>query len=79
MNDFKCLQEPIYVWNQGNSKSVTTIREKTYWGTSTIRHYADTIQLALSIQGQDSKFDELMQKKIKKCKEEIENGGDGQY
>lgn len=79
MNDFKCLEEPIYVWNQDNSKSVTTVREKVIWGTSTIRHYADTIQLYLSIKGKDNKIDKLLEKCINKCREEINSGGDRQY
>lgn len=79
MNDFKCLQEPIYVWNQDNTKSVTTIRENIIWGTSTIRHFADTLQLALSVKGKDKIIDKLMQERIEKCREEIQNGGDRQY
>ena len=79
MNDFKLLQEPVYVWNQQNYKSVTTIREKTIWGTSTIRHYADTLQLALSIKGKDSKIDRLMEERIRKTKREMESGNDRQW
>ena len=79
MNDFKCLDRLIYVWNQDNTKSTTTIREKIIWGTSTIRHYADTLQLALSVEGQDEKIDFLLQERIKRCKEEIEKGGDRQF
>lgn len=79
MKDFKLLQEPIYVWNQTNTKSVTTIREKVFWGTSTIRHYADTLQLALSIKGKDSKIDRLMEERVLKTKREMETGGDKQW
>ena len=79
MNDFKCLDKLIYVWNQDNYKSITTIRENIIWGTSTIRHYADTLQLALSVEGQDEKIDEILQNRIKKCKDELKNGGDKQY
>ena len=79
MNSFKLLQEPIYVWNQQNNKSVTTIREKVIWGTSTIRHYADTLQLALSIKGQDPKIDRLMDERIRKTKQEMDMGGDKQW
>ncbi len=79
MNDFKLLQEPVYVWNQQNHKSVTTIREKVIWGTSTIRHYADTLQLALSIKGKDPKIDRLMEERIIKTKREMESGGDKQW
>lgn len=79
MNDFKLLQKPIYVWNQSNTKSVTTIREKVFWGTSTIRHYADTLQLALSIKGKDAKIDRLMEQRVNKCKREMEEGKDRQW
>ena len=79
MNSFKLLQEPIYVWNQSNYKSVTTIREKVIWGTSTIRHYADTLQLALSVKGKDTKIDEYLNKRVIDCKREIETGGDRQW
>ena len=79
MNSFKLLQEPIYVWNQTNTKSVTTIRDKVVWGTSTIRHYADAKQFALSIKGQDSKIDEILEKALNKCKKEILEGKDRQW
>ena len=79
MNTFDNLRKPIYVWNQMNSKSVTTIREKVVWGTSTIRHYADTLQLALSVKGMDPKIDEIMEKRIQKTKQEMERNGDRQW
>lgn len=79
MNDFKLLQEPIYVWNQQNYKSVTTIRDEVNWKTSTIRHYADTLQLALSIKGKDPMIDRLMEERVRKTKFEMESGGDKQW
>ena len=79
MNSFKLLQEPIYVWNQDNNKSVTTIREKEIWGTSTIRHYADTLQLALSIKGKDPMIDRIMEQRVDRTKQEILKGGDCQW
>ena len=79
MNSFELLKEPIYVWNQQNFKSVTTIREKTIWGTSTIRHYADTLQLALSIKGQDPKIDKYMEQRLRLAKQEMNSGGDKQW
>lgn len=79
MNDFKLLQEPVYVWNQQNYKSVTTIREKVIWGTSTIRHYADTLQLALSVKGKDSRIDKILEDRVRKTKQEMNNGGDKQW
>ena len=79
MNNFALLKEPIYVWNQENYKSVTTIREKVIWGTSTIRHYADTLQLALSVKGVDAKIDEILEARVKKTKKEMEEGKDRQW
>jgi len=79
MNSFKLLQEPIYVWNQSNYKSITTVREKIFWGTSTIRHYADTLELALSIKGQDTKIDKYMEERVNKTKLEMNSGGDKQW
>lgn len=79
MNNFKLLQEPIYVWNQQNYKSVTTIREKVIWGTSTIRHYADTLQLALSVKGKDPRIDKILEDRVRKTKQEMNNGGDKQW
>ena len=79
MNNFEILKEPIYVWNQSNSKSITTIRSKEIWGTSTIRHYADTLQLALSVKGKDAKIDRLMEERVRKTRQEMENGGDRQW
>ena len=79
MNSFSLLQKPVYVWNQENRKSVTTIREKVVWGTSTIRHYADTLQLYLSVKGLDKKTDEILEAAVRKTKKEMENGGDKQW
>ena len=79
MNTFKLLQEPIYVWNQQNYKSITTIREKVIWGTSTIRHYADTLQLYLSEKGKDPKIDTFLEERLNKTKREMETGGDKQW
>lgn len=79
MNDFKLLQEPVYVWNQQNYKSVTTIREKVIWGTSTIRHYADTKQLLLSVKGKDEKIDKYLQERLKLCEKELRDGNDRQW
>lgn len=79
MNNFALLKEPVYVWNQQNTKSVTTIREKVVWGTSTIRHYADTMQLALSVKGQDSKIDKILDDALRLCKKEIDEGNDRQW
>lgn len=79
MKDFECLKEPIYVWNQDNYNSVTTVRDNIVWGTSTIRHYADTKQLYLTYKGKDPKIDEYLKQRLQRCKDEIFNGGDRQW
>lgn len=79
MNNFALLKEPIYVWNQENRNSVTTIREKTIWGTSTIRHYADTLQLYLTYKDRDEKIDSILKDRVERTKKEMETGGDKQY
>ena len=79
MNSFGCLSEPVYVWNQRNMKSVTTIRDEAVWGTSTIRHYADTLQLYLTYKGKDPKMDKIMKNRVEKTKNEVLNGGDMQW
>jgi glycosyltransferase involved in cell wall biosynthesis len=79
MDSFKLLKEPIYVWNKENMKSVTTIREKVVWGTSTIRHYADTLQLYLSEKGKDSRIDAILENRVNMTKREMEEGKDRQW
>ena len=79
MNKFELLKQPIYVWNRDNIKSVTTIREEIVWGTSTIRHYADTKQLYLTEKGKDPKIDEYLQYRLKLCENELRAGKDRQW
>ena len=79
MKTFNILEKPVYVWNQDNHKSITTIREKVLWGTSTIRQYADTLQLYLSVKGVDKQVDRILEESLKLCKEEVLNDGDKQY
>lgn len=79
MKNFALLQKPIYVWNQDNKKSVTTIREKILWGTSTIRHYADTLQLYLSEKGKDPNIDRILEDRVRLTKQEMESGNDRQW
>lgn len=79
MNNFKLLQEPIYVWNQQNYKSITTVREEIVWGTSTIRHYADTKQLYLEQKGKDTKIDAYLKKRVDMCEKELREGRDRQW
>ena len=79
MKNFALLSEPVYVWNRTNMKSVTTVREKVIWGTSTIRHYADTLKLYLTYKGQDARLDSIMKQRVERTKREVENGGDAQW
>ena len=79
MKDYLLLKDPVYVWNRDNLKSVTTIRENIIWGTSTIRHYADTLQLYLSEKGKDERIDNILQEALNKTKKEMETGGDQQW
>lgn len=79
MNTFALLKELVYVWNQDNYKSVTTIRDDVLWKTSTIRHYADTKQLMLSVKGKDKKIDEYLDHRLKLCKNELKEGKDRQW
>lgn len=79
MNNFELLKKPIYVWNRENAKSVTTIRDDIFWGTSTIRHYADIKQLVLSVKGKDKKIDSILQKRLNKAEREVLEGGDRQW
>ena len=80
MKDFMLLKEPIYVWNKDNMSSVTTVRKKNIlWETSTIRHYADTLQLYLTYKGQDPKIDLFLESRLQMTKEEVMKGGDKQW
>lgn len=80
MNTFQILKEPVYVWNQENYKSVTTLRcENPLWKTSTIRQYADTYELYLKEKGKDPKIDEILKEATIMCKKEIDIGGDKQH
>lgn len=80
MNSFQLLKKPIYVWNKTNQKSVTTVRTKNpLWETSTIRHYADTLELYLTIKGNDPKIDKFLESRIELTKQEVLDGGDKQW
>ena len=80
MNSFALLKEPVYVWNRENLISVTTIRTKNpVWDSSTIRHWADTLELYLKEKGKDKKIDNILKKRVNKTKNEILNGGDMQW
>ena len=80
MKDFQLLKKPIYVWNKENYKSVTTVRTiNPLWETSTIRHWADTLQLYLELKGKDEKIDKFLESRLQMVKEEVMKGGDKQW
>ena len=80
MKSFMLLKQPIYVWNKENHKSVTTIRTvNPLWETSTIRHYADTMELYLKEKGKDEKIDKILKTRLDMCKKEILDGNDRQW
>lgn len=80
MKSFMLLKKPVYVWNKENRKSVTTIRTiNPIWKTSTIRHYADTMELYLKEKGKDEKIDKFLKTRLDMCKKEILDGKDRQW
>ena len=79
MKTFDCLYDPVYVWNRTNAKSVTTKRDDILWQTSTIRHYADTLQMYLTYKGKDYKLDQILKNRVKMMKEELDMKGDRQF
>ena len=80
MNTFQLLKKPVYVWNKDNYKSVTTVRTiNPLWETSTIRHYADTLQFYLTIKGKDEKVDKFLKERLRMAKKELDEGGDRQW
>lgn len=80
MNSFQLLKKPIYVWNKDNHKSVTTVRKiNPLWETSTIRHWADTLQLYLELKGKDEKIDRFLESRLQMVKQEVLTNGDKQW
>jgi len=79
METFKLLKEPVYVWNRENPNSVTTKRDNILWGTSTIRHYADTLQLYLTYKGKNEEIDNFLEERVQLMEQELQNKGDRQY
>lgn len=79
MNSFELLKKPVYIWNRDNTKSVTTRKENIDWKVSTIRHYADILELYMKTKGKDYKIDKIMEERIKRQKKEVEKGGDKQW
>lgn len=78
MKTFKNLSEICYVWNRNNSKSVSTNRKTIEWQVSTIRNYADALELYGKEQGKDVRLDTILANRVAECKNEIDTGGDAQ-
>lgn len=79
MQDFNILERPVYVWNRDNMKSVTHLRDNIFWKTSTIRHYADAMELYLNVKGEDKRIDDFLEYRLNLCENEIKTGGDRQW
>lgn len=79
MKSFVCIPNSVYVWNRMNRKSVTTKRTNILWQTSTIRHYADTIELYMTYKGRDKVVDKILEDRVKMCEEEVLSKGDRQF
>jgi len=80
MKSFQLLKKLVYVWNKDNQKSVTTVRTiNPLWETSTIRHWADTLEFYLKVKGKDKKIDVFLEDRLKMVKKEVLEGGDKQW
>ena len=79
MKSFVCIEESLYVWNRTNTKSVTTKKDDPFWITSTIRHYADTMQLYLECRGLDAKIDKILKDRVDLCEQEVIDKGVRQF
>lgn len=78
MRTFANLRQTVYIWNRQNVNSVTTKRNAADWGTSTIRHYADTLKLYLTYKGKDPMTDSILRGRADSMKFEVMRGGDRQ-
>ena len=78
MESFKNLSEIVYVWNRNNANSVSTKRDTIEWKVSTIRNYADVLELYGKNKGKDIYIDNILANRVNECKAELENGGDAQ-
>lgn len=79
MKSFACLSDSMYVWNRTNMKSVTRKADNPFWKTSTIRHYADTLQLYLEYRGVNAKIDQILKDRVDMCKQEVLDEGVRQF
>lgn len=78
MKTFDFKKRITHVWNHQNSESVTT-KKTSFWKTSTIIHYANTLQLSIDYKGKDKQFDKLLEHAVELTKQEMEKGGDKQH
>ena len=77
MKSYRCIDTLIYTWNRNNTHSVTTERNAK-WKTSTIRNWADSIEMYETYKGKDSRLDQILLARIENCRMEVENKGDEQ-
>lgn len=78
MKSFRNLSEILYIWNRNNTKSVSTKRSTVEWKVSTIRNYADALELYGKQKGKDAQMDIILANRVEECRKEIEDGGDHQ-
>lgn len=78
MKSFKLLPETLYVWNRGNTESVSHRRNTVDWKVSTYRNYADALELYGKEKGKDSRIDLILANRVAECKNELDTGGDAQ-
>ncbi len=78
MKSFRNLIDRCYVWNRNNMKSVSRTRDIIDWKVSTIRNYADALELYGKEKGKDARMDIILSTRVEQCKEEYETGGDSQ-
>lgn len=78
MKSFKNLPEIVYIWNRNNTKSVSTKRDTVEWKVSTIRNYADALELYGKEKGKDLQMDIILADRVANCKNELDTGGDSQ-
>lgn len=78
MKSFRNLPEIVYVWNRNNTNSVSTKRNTVDWQVSTVRNFADALELYGKEKGKDAKMDVILADRVANCKNELDTGGDSQ-
>lgn len=75
MKSFDTLEDSCYVWNRDNAKSVTSKIDNPLWIVSTIRQYADTVELYEKYKKRDHKLDNFLALRVSMCRDEMLVGG----